>query len=333
MLLYMIQTEEDLKEAITELAEMRESEVLVYFTGDKNPVQNFGTAIALDTLPLFYQHFLKLGKRKKISLFLYSQGGHLNAPWPIVNLIREYCEELEIIIPSKALSAATLISLGADKILMTPFSQLSPIDPTGTFQIDEKRSENISIEDVTGYISFAREKIGISEQSARVEILKKISDQIRPSVLGSVNRTHSLIRGLAKKLLNLHVEVLEEERIQKIVDNLVEKLFSHDHLINRKEAQNIGLREIIVFATEDEERIINSIFRFYESKLGLDVDFNPLEILGENTEVDYEIVRAIIESSKQKNYLVSKYKISKHEPIPGQISVNVLPNYIKWETL
>lgn len=316
---------------LSQLSKLRGAEIIVYITGDKVPPDKFGTVIALDTLPLFYKQFSKLGKQKKISLFLYSNGGHLNAPWPIVNLIREYCDEFEVIVPFKALSAATLISLGADKILMTPLSQLSPIDPIGTFQVSEDKRENISIEDVTGFVSFAKEKIGIAEQMALSEVLKKLSDQIKPSILGSVNRTHSLIRELAKKMLKLHRKTLEEERAQKIVDNLAERLFSHDHFINRKEAKDIGLKDIVQYATAEEEQMINKVMDQYKTEMELNKDLNPLEILGKKDQVEYSLVRAIIKSSKEERKFISKYKIVKTLSPQGQISINISPFYNKWE--
>lgn len=47
-----------------------------------------------------------------------------------MNLFREFCEELNVLIPFKALSTATLIALGANEIIMAKMGQLSPIDPS-----------------------------------------------------------------------------------------------------------------------------------------------------------------------------------------------------------
>ncbi len=328
----MTMTKQQFKQSLKKLSQLRKAEIIVYITGDKKPEQRFGTLIALDVLPLFYQHLSKIGKQRKISLFLYSCGGHLNAPWPIVNLIREYCEEFEVIIPSKALSAATLVSVGADKILMTPLSQLSPVDPIGTFQVTEGKQESISIEDVTGFINFAKEKIGIAEQGALAEVLKKLTDQIKPSILGSINRTHSLIRELTKKLLKSHRNKIDEERTEKIVEKLTEKLFSHQYFINRREAkETVGFGEIIQYASLEEEKLINGILEYYQDKLEINKEFNPMEILKDNVEKEYSLIRAVIYSLKQENNFVSKYKIVKMPSPKGQISINVIPFYNKWE--
>jgi hypothetical protein len=86
------------QDLIKQLEEVRTSRVITYLTSDRVP---FAAKIALDVLPLFYDALQLIGKTKKVSLFLYSSGGNLDAPWPIVNLIREYCEEFEVLIPSE----------------------------------------------------------------------------------------------------------------------------------------------------------------------------------------------------------------------------------------
>jgi ClpP class serine protease len=65
----------------------------------------------------------------QIDLYLYSIGGALEAPWQIISTIRQFCKKLNILIPYKAYSAATLVAIGADKILMGRKGELGPIDP------------------------------------------------------------------------------------------------------------------------------------------------------------------------------------------------------------
>ena len=108
---------------IQQLEASRNSNVLLFFTGDR---RNFETRIASDVYDLFVNHLDKIGDVKKLSLFLYTRGGDTLAAWSLVNLIRQFCEELEIVIPSKAHSAGTLMALGADNIVMTKQATLGP---------------------------------------------------------------------------------------------------------------------------------------------------------------------------------------------------------------
>ncbi len=104
------------KDLIQQLERERNSRLITYITGDRPP---FATKIAGDVVPLLSKHLEKVGKIKKISLMLYTSGGDMLAPIRIVKLIRNHCNEFEIIIPYKAHSAGTLIALGADKVVPT----------------------------------------------------------------------------------------------------------------------------------------------------------------------------------------------------------------------
>jgi len=115
------------KELIKEIQSIKKSKVIVYFTGDR---QLAGARIAEDAVRPLYDHLLSIGKNAKVELFLYSRGGDVSVPWRIVSMFREFCDEFSILVPYKAHSAATLICLGADKILMGKKAELGPIDPT-----------------------------------------------------------------------------------------------------------------------------------------------------------------------------------------------------------
>lgn len=294
------------------LAKLRQSdEIIVYITSDKPPLELFSTQIAPDSIPIFDKHLYKIGKKKKISLFLYSTGGSLDAPWPLVSLMREYCKQLEVIVPFKALSAATLICLGADKIVMTPLSSLSPVDPQGSFQSGQERKQ-IQVEDVTGFIDFAKTKVGISEQSSLAEVMKLLSSEIPPSVLGSVNRTHSLIRLLADALLNLHGKKLEEAQKKQIIESLTEKLFSHNHLIGRYEAKfNVGFKSIVDYAKIEEETLIRECFDYYKDEIQLEKFFAPEEIIKDKPSETLQLKRAIIQSSVGEDAFTTNYVIQR----------------------
>jgi len=291
-------------QAILALEKVRNSKVLVYITGDRKvangPVEALATGVALDVLPLFRNMLVSIKRTKKITLVLYTNGGHLNTPWPLVNLIREYCETFEVIVLEKALSAGTLISLGADKIIMPPYSFLSPIDPAANIQNENNQKKKFEIEDIIGYIDFVKEKIGITEQQALCEIMKDLTKEITPTLLGSFNRTHSLVRRIAKELLSLHKEPIPERQSKEIIENLVQKLFSHDHLISRKEAKCIGFDNLIECPEKETETAITNLFKNYSKLLELENDFDPVSEIGKGDKKEIDLVRAVVHSKNIK---------------------------------
>ena len=76
-----------MKNLINEIQEIRKSKVVVYFTGDRIPIN---ASIAEDVVRQMYEHLLKIGIQNKIDLFLYSRGGDVSVPWRIVSMIREF---------------------------------------------------------------------------------------------------------------------------------------------------------------------------------------------------------------------------------------------------
>ena len=118
---------EERKKIYSFIEKARNTKVIAYVTGDR---KNLETQIGDEVPDIFIEHLDAIGNVKKMSLLLYTRGGDTLAAWSIVNLIREYCEELEIIVPNKCRSAGTLISLGANNIVMTKHATLGPIDPS-----------------------------------------------------------------------------------------------------------------------------------------------------------------------------------------------------------
>jgi hypothetical protein len=292
--------------------------VITYLTSDKEgPVS---ARIAMDIIPVISSQLRRIGKVQKIDLFLYSRGGDTMVPWRLVSMIREYCEAFSVLIPYKAHSAATMISLGADEIVMSDISELSPIDPSTANVFnpsDPKNPQNkvpISVEDVMAYFDLAKNKFGIKNEEELAKIFSKFVEsnpQIHPLALGNVNRTYNLIRILARRLLKNHKSPMADEEIDRIVDFLTEKLYSHQYLIGRKEAKDdLGIKTI-QFADKDLADLMTSLYEEYKKEMELDLIWNPESELGENQAVnkkEYKI--ALIESAAIKNYfeLVLEYK-------------------------
>src|SRR5215475_1965890 len=146
---------------LREIGSELDAGVLAYVTGDR---ENLETEVGVDVLPRVPRHLAAIGKQERIALVLYTLGGDVNTPWPFVNFLRSYCDELLVLVPFWAHSAGTLIALGADKIYMTRFGTLSPIDPsvTNEFNPDDPASPGgrvpIAVEDVLAFFQLASEQ-------------------------------------------------------------------------------------------------------------------------------------------------------------------------------
>lgn len=97
-----------------------------------SPWVNIATPDAFDLIRLLQ----KVHSGASITLLLDSPGGEIDPAEKMVDLLQKACQspsgpngDLEVVIPYQAKSAATLIALGADRIMMSDSSELGPIDP------------------------------------------------------------------------------------------------------------------------------------------------------------------------------------------------------------
>jgi ATP-dependent protease ClpP protease subunit len=64
-----------------------------------------------------------------LDLLLHTPGGDPTAAERIVMTCRSFAKSFRVIVARTAMSAGTLVAMGADSILMTETSELGPIDP------------------------------------------------------------------------------------------------------------------------------------------------------------------------------------------------------------
>ena len=271
------------------LEQLFESKLLVYITSDR---PNMAAQIAPDVIEYFIDHLDKMRSScDKISLFLYTRGGNTSAARNIVNLLRMYCENLQVIVPYKAHSAGTIISLGANEIVMTKQATLGPIDPSLHTPLNPRVEGSIypvSVEAVKGYLGFAKDELGISDTASLTSIFEKLTDFVHPLVLGEVYRSKAQIQMMAKKLLQN--QVTDPEKIKRIIDFLCSESGSHDYTINRREARNeLGLN--IRNPNDEEYELIKKIYDDINDELLFSKPFLRSEING-----SYSVRRCLLES-------------------------------------
>jgi hypothetical protein len=76
-------------------------------------------------------------KEKNLDLILHSPGGQAEAAESIVDYLRCRFDHVRVFVPMAAMSAATMIALSANDIVMGQHSQLGPIDPQFTIATPE----------------------------------------------------------------------------------------------------------------------------------------------------------------------------------------------------
>jgi hypothetical protein len=217
-----------------------------------------------------------------VDLLISSEGGDPIAAWRIVNLLRERFGKIGVLIPFAAQNAATVFALGADEIVMHPFSCLGPIDMQMNLSNGSPgRNRQFSTEDVSSFLNFLKEDLGVSDRLFGIEASKALLAELKPTDIGIVKKSMTLIKSIAIKLLETHME--DKEEIQRIVDKFTS--FSHHrYTIGRKESIDLGL-PIMKDFNEDLEEFIWKIREDADREMKCKVPFDPLAIVGSRKEI------------------------------------------------
>jgi hypothetical protein len=286
------------------IEELRESKVVAYVTGDRRNVE---TQISSEVLEFLAAHLEALGITKRISFLLHTRGGDTLAAWSIVNLLRQYCDDLEVIVPMRAHSAGTLICLGANTIVMTKRATLGPIDPSVNGPLNPRipgdasgNTVGVNVESVNAYVEFARQSLGKNGDMSSV--LVNLAEHIHPLVLGNAFRTRAQIRMLGKRLLAHQLD--DENHVKKVLDFLCSESGSHDYTIHHKEAAELlGLRvELPEDALND---LVMLVYGDVADELKLATPFEPVAEIGALPRKSIELRQALLESTSGGSHLFS----------------------------
>lgn len=274
---------EDRQKLIERIEELRGSKVICYVTTLRPGVPG---QIGEDAVRTFFEHLMLFPSRpvEKLDIFLCSNGGSGTVPWRLTALFREYSKAFGVLIPYRAYSSASLLALGADEIVMHPFGEMGPIDPTvsndfNPVEAGTGRRLGISVEDVKAYVSFIKNTVGISHEDELVKTIEILANKVHPLALGNVDRFLSQSRLIAKKVLSSHATEHSSHEMEEIIDNMASKLYFHGHPINRKEAKEELKLKINSEPPPELETAIWDLYKYYEAELENLNPFKPADAL------------------------------------------------------
>ena len=222
---------------------------------------------------------------RKVDLLIVSNGGDPIVSWRIMSLLRERFDNVAVLLPYQAYSAATLLTLGADEIIMHPFSNLGPVDPQLTYfkpipGQSEPQKVAFGAEDLRHYIDFVTKDVGISDQEQKERAFQLVCNEVGAIPIGVAKRSSNLGLSLGEKLLKLHIKD-DQNKVRAISESLNKSFYHHGYSVGRKEALEIGLP---VHSDDNPEihEIEDLIWRIWidiEAEMECNHSFNPFEIV------------------------------------------------------
>jgi hypothetical protein len=262
------------------LERRRKSKIFIFIENDQDhlcyPQRN-----------LIFNKKAELRNIDKLEILLHSGGGHAEYAYQLSKLFRRHCKQLNIIVPIAAKSAATLMCLAADRVFMGERSELGPLDVQITDPFDKgldsfspinefKSMEflrDYAIQMLEYYAIALVERAGMSVKEAFHEAMPAVANtmspmyaKIDPSKIGGYRRSLAVAEEYAKRLLNSRSVVNGDA----IAEKLVWKYPSHDFIIDRREAKELGLPIVFLDTKQDDAfvEIVRNVLRTGESIYG-----------------------------------------------------------------
>jgi hypothetical protein len=142
-------------------------------------------------------------EEKEIDIMINSPGGFAEVTEAIVGMLRAKFESVRFAVPNMAKSAATLLALSGDELIMDHRSELGPIDPQIEYaSVDGRKRE--SADDILDGFAEAKEvlrKEGPTASPAYVPLLNKYSI----GLLRGCENAKKLSKELAEKWLRIYM--------------------------------------------------------------------------------------------------------------------------------
>ncbi len=160
--------------------------VIIYASGwlQKSGLQPDMVSVHPSDLDGFMEVVKACDKAKPLDLILHSPGGSGDAAEQIINYLRQKFSDIRAIVPSQAMSAATMMACGADRIVMGKHSALGPIDPQFSFRTQTGQYVMVSAHAIKADFEAAQQ----ASKTSHFAIWAPITAQYWPGLLSDCDR-------------------------------------------------------------------------------------------------------------------------------------------------
>jgi hypothetical protein len=321
----------DRQKIYKEIEDHRRRPLLVYVTSKRDGAQG---KMSSDALPRLIDQLDSLGgEAKSLDLLVVGYGGDPMVSWRIMSLIRERIGTVAVLVPQSAYSAATLLALGADEIIMHPNANLGPIDMQIT-AVTDGAPKNFSTEDVGAFLDFARDRLGLTDQEHLRKLFEMLCKEVGALGIGFTARSSKLAVALGERLLEMHMPGSAEGNSRKaLIENLSRQFHSHSYPVSRKEALAVGLR---VNKERDEklEKLMWTLWLDIEEELQERYPFHPVIEVLNNHKASEALFSAVPQlllpcNAPSPNYFQSQLAevvnaAKKVDPVPYNTTVAII---------
>lgn len=310
----------------SKLEAIRNRPLIVYVTSARPGLAGL---MASDAIAEFLDQLERLPRSAQAAdVLVVSNGGDPTVAWRAITLLRERVETIGVLVPQAAFSAATLLALGADEIVMHPNGNLGPVDPQITVKKPgEVEPQRFGFEEMAGFIQFAKEQIGIKNERNLHAVFDLLSKEVGAVHVGVAARASLLSLSMGEKLLRLHMTGEEDaKKARTIAESLNKAFYHHGYPLGRTEAIEIKLP--IAPKNPEVEDLIWRIWIDIEEELKVRKPFSPvIELMATNekTKLTANVVQAKLPPGTPPMQLMASTQQSVSKLFEGALEVLAVP--------
>jgi hypothetical protein len=258
----LTRTQSDLKEQllpqgvlrrkyVEALSAFTERDTFIYYTGwmDGTSLPQGSVSLVLADMAGFMEACSKT-KYRELDLVIHSPGGEADAVEQIAEYLRTQFDHIRVIVPIAAMSAATMLALSADEVVMGAHSQLGPIDPQVTIMTAEG-PRTASAQAIRDQFEMAKKECADPKlMSAWLPILRMIGPGLLASCDHSAKRAEQIVEKAMKQhmLANVPSGAKKAKSAAKWFGD-AKTFLSHGRPVRRDEARE---HDVVVKDLEDD---------------------------------------------------------------------------------
>ena len=216
---------------------------------------------------------------RQLDLILHSPGGSPEAAEQILEYLRTQFDHIRAIVPLQAKSAATMIALGCDEILMGHHSELGPIDPQILVFVPEGRRFAPAHAIIRDFGRAKEEcKADVGSLPAWTPILRSYAGGLIEFCHQQIQLSMQVVENWLDKHMLKHADlnIPEEERRQKAKkiaewfasEEAYDRFRTHGRPLRYPELKEVGLRVNLIEDNADLQDAVLSVFH------GNEITFN-----------------------------------------------------------
>ena len=190
------------------------------------------------SVTLFEEALYDVDPSQDLHVMLATPGGDGETAIRLVRQAQYRCKELTVIVPDQAKSAGTLFVLGADRIYMSPTSDLGPVDP----QLILPDGSRVAARAIIAAVEDAEERIQTNPQAYTLytSLFADITALMVQQARDELERTTNLVKE-ALSCVEGRTEEESKELAEKLYGPLIDETKSHSTTISTKDAKKFGL--------------------------------------------------------------------------------------------